>query len=391
MKSFLNLASVPIGFDRNNLVTFQIRYSQGDFVIETGQTTPSGSMLMEMSPRITLVSERIRERLLAIPGVEASTVAVGIPIFPFRNYNFSIEGRETAAAPADRPAANWYPVLSDYLKTLRIPVVRGRDFGPQDVAAAPPVALINQTAAKKYWPNEDPIGKRIQINFFNDQPRQIVGVVGDVRTNLRDPEQPAQMYVPYGQLPIQQEAATALGLEFITFLVRSDGNLDRLVPAMRSAVAEIDRTQAFANMRPMDELLYIQLFQERIYSILLSVFGGIAVLLALVGIYGIMSHSVSQRVNEIGVRVALGASRSDVLLLVLRRGLFLIGIGTLLGLFGSFAITRVVRAVLFGVTPTDPLTLGFALLVLISAGFVACYIPARRAVRIDPVIALRCE
>jgi putative ABC transport system permease protein len=329
-------------------------------------------MGIDMSPRIALVSEQIRERLEAIPGVQGATVSSGIPVFPFRSYNFTVEGRDQSAAPeAEKPNAQWYTVFSKYFETLGVPLVRGRYFGPGDTAAGLPVVIINPAAAKKYFPNEDPLGKRIRIDYYNDQPREIVGIVGHVQLPLREREQLPQMYVPFAQLPQMQEARTALGLQFVTFTVRSNGNLGQIVPAMRSAVAEVDPTQAFSNMRTFDEWVKLALFDQWVYSTLLSIFGGIAVLLSVVGIYGIMAHSVSQRTNEIGVR--------------------LIGVGIVLGLGASFAITRVIRAVLWDVTPTDPVTFALALLALSAAGFLACYIPARRALRIDPVNALRYE
>ncbi len=392
MKSFMNLSSLPIGFDRDNLVTFQIQYSQGDYVRETGETTPSGSMTIDVSPRITLASEGIRERLKAIPGVQGATASAGIPVFPFRTYNFAIEGREQSDAPqAEKPSAQWRAVFSEYFETIGVPLARGRYFGAGDSAAGLPVVIIDSAAAKKYWPGEDPLGKRITIDFYNDQPREIVGVVNHVRVPLRDREETPQFYVPFAQLPQMQEARTALGLQFTTFTVRSNGSIDQIAPAMRAAVAEVDPTQAFANMRTMEEYVGFFLFDQWVYSTLLSIFGVIAGVLSVAGIYGIMAHSVSQRTNEIGVRIALGATSRDVSRLILRRGLALIAIGITLGLGASLAITRVIRAVLWDVTPTDPIAFTAALVMLSVAGCLACYLPARRALKIDPTVALRCE
>jgi putative ABC transport system permease protein len=394
MKSFLNLHSLPVGFDYSNMTTFLIQFPQGGgFLRETGQTTATGSMEIEFNQRISLVSEQIRERLAGIPGVQGAT-AIGVtpPLSGgARAYAFTIDGAPPVANPAERPSAQWFPVMSEYFQTLEMSATRGRLFTARDTIAGPPVVVISQTAASKFFPNEDPIGKRIQIDFFNDQPREIVGVVADIRQNMQAQEPAAQMYVPYAQLPQIQAALTALGAQYVTFIVRSTGDLGQITEAMRSAVAEADPTQAISHMRTMEEVVGLQLLVPWIYSTLLTIFGSVAVLLSVVGIYGIMAHSVNQRTGEIGVRMALGASAGDILKLILKRGVILIGIGVVIGIPIAFAITRVVRSVLYGVSATDPMTFIVALVALSAAGFLACYIPARRALRIDPIIALRNE
>jgi ABC-type antimicrobial peptide transport system permease subunit len=225
--------------------------------------------------------------------------------------------------------------------------------------------------------------------MFRDQPREIVGVVGDIRQRYRrEGEQPPQLYVPYAQLPLTQQGR---GQRIITFVVRSNQGSGRLIPALRSAVQDVDRTQAMAAVQSVEQYAANQLVLEWAYATLLSIFGTVAVILALVGIYGIMAHSVNQRTSELGVRIALGAGSSEVLRVVLRRGLILIGVGIVLGFVASLALTRIVQSILFGVTATDPLTFSIALVILAAAGVLACYIPARRALKIDPIVALRYE
>jgi putative ABC transport system permease protein len=397
MKSFLRVNAVPVGFDYSGLTTFQIFFPQGEFIRDVGVPTPSGSRAVEVSPRISLLSEQIVQRLTSIPGVQAATAVSTPPLFPgVRVFNFAIEGQE-APPPgvegpgAQKPNTQWLAVMSGYFDAVGVPVVRGRRFNPQDSATGTAVAIISETAAKRYWPNEDPIGKRIKFEFYNDPTREIVGIVGDTKQNLREREQAAQMYIPYAQLPVEQEAQTGVNLQNVTFVVRSTGQLDQIVPAMRAAAAEVIPTVATTNMLTVKEYASRQVLDQWIYTTLLSIFGGIALVLAIVGIYGVMAHSVSQRTSEIGVRMALGAGSMDVLRLVLRRGVILISIGIAIGTIGSFALTRVIQNVLWGVTATDPLTFTLAMTALSLIGLLACYIPARRALKIDPIIALRYE
>jgi putative ABC transport system permease protein len=250
------------------------------------------------------------------------------------------------------------------------------------------VVLISNTMARSYWPNDDPIGKRIQIGFFKDSPREVVGIVGDVQQAVRQTVQRPQMYVPYAQLPLNQQGQ---GYRIVNFVVRSNISTAEGIPAMRSVVAEVDRTLAMYDIQTVEDYASNQTLGDRIYLTLLGAFGGIAVLLAIVGVYGIMAHSVNQRTNEIGIRVALGAGSWNVLALVLRHGLILVLIGLIIGVGASFALTRVIQRFLWQVKATDPQTFVLALLALAGIAFLACYIPARRTLKVDPVVALRSE
>ena len=237
--------------------------------------------------------------------------------------------------PAKRAATDlglWLPIGADYFKVLQAPVVRGREFTDFDTLSTTPVALVNETMAKQFWPSEDPIGQTISIDFYNDQPRQIVGIVPDIRPSLRDREPAPQLYVPHTQLPTIQAGVTAFGLEDVTFVVRSSGRVDDWLPGARAAAKHVDPAHAVNNVQLLSAFAAQQTQGFRQYVILLGVFSGIALLLAVVGVYGVMSHSVMQRTNEIGIRVAFGATARNVLASVLGRGLAVIGTGIAIGL-----------------------------------------------------------
>jgi putative ABC transport system permease protein len=393
INSFLRLYAVQAGFDTHNLTSFQIQLSDKKFVRDTGRSTPSGSAETETSPLFAQISEQVQTRIAGAPGVRS--VAVVTSTVPMaggaRRYAFTLAGKPVATEQQQAQSAEWYPISSRYFETLEVPVLRGREFTAKDSAAGLPVVVINSTMAQRFWPNEDPIGKQIQVAYFNDPPREIVGVVADVRQNLRQVEPQPQMYLPLAQLPVIQEKRLSFGLEILTFVVRSVGNSQRLAPALRAAVADVDRNQAIFNMKTIDQYAFDQLQGFRQYVMLLGVFGVVALILAIGGIYGIMSHAVSQRTNEIGIRMALGAASGQVLGLVLGRGVVLIAVGILVGLGASLALTRVIGSVLWGVTPTDPLTFMLVIAALALIALVACYIPARRALKVSPITALRSE
>jgi predicted permease len=390
VNSLLRLQSANVGFDPHNLTTFDMSFTGRGFFGSTGNQTPSGSIEMELNPRIQTIASEIRERVRNLAGVEAvSLVGNSAPLGGSRQYPFSIEGRQPPASAQEALRASWYPIGSHYFSVLQARVVRGREFTDADSTSSPPVALINETMARRYWPGEDPIGQRIAVRFYNDQPRQIVGIVPDIRPRVRDTEANPQMYVPYAQLPRLQAGVDAFGLERLTFVVRSRARVADWLPAARTAANAVDSSHAITNVRDLEDFAVQQTQGFRQYVILLGVFSGIALLLAVVGIYGVMSHSVAQRTSEIGIRVAFGATARDVLGRVLRQGLVVIAAGMVIGLGASLGLTRVIRGSLFGVTETDPLTFGVVMLTLFLVAFVACWVPARRALKVDPLVAMR--
>jgi len=391
INSLIRLTNVDTGLDPRNLTTFQMSFTGREFFGATGKVTPIGSLEFQLSPRINTVVTQIRDRIAALPGVEGvTTMRSTTPLGGSNFFSFTIAGR-TPPSEKDAPGAAWQPIGSEYFKVLRVPVVRGREFSDLDTLSSPPVALINATMAKRYWPNEDPIGQTISIQFYNDQPRQIVGIVPDIRPSLRNRDPQPLMYVPHMQLPTIQAGITAFGLEGVTFVVRSRARIEDWLPGARSAAKELDPAHAVNNVRLVSEFAAQQTQGFRQYVILLGAFSGIALLLAVVGIYGVMSHSVAQRTNEIGIRVAFGATARNVLGSVLGRGLIVIGVGMAIGLIASLSLTRIIASALWGVTSTDPSTYAVVLLTLLVVACVACYVPARRALKVDPLVAMRQE
>jgi putative ABC transport system permease protein len=287
--------------------------------------------------------------------------------------------------------AEWYPISSEYFKTLKVPLANGREFGTEDTAKSRPVVIINKTLAQRLFPNEDPVGKQIQSSHLYDPPREVIGVVGDIRQDRYQLGQSLQMYIPRSQLPTTMDMTFSFDALVATFIVRTNVNTASLIPSFRKIMADVDRNQAVTNVMTIEQYAAAQLRDLRQYVMLLSIFGAISVLLSFVGLFGVMANTVSQRRNEIGIRVALGASSRTVLALIGKQGLVLVGIGMALGLIVSLALTQTISRFLWGVTPTDPLTFVLVLAAMALVAILACYLPARRALRIDPIIALRVD
>jgi putative ABC transport system permease protein len=305
--------------------------------------------------------------------------------FSGMNFAFSIEGRP---APGDMelPLAVYRVVSPDYFHAMGIPLRRGRVFDSRDTAEAPPVIVVNRRLAEQFWAGEDPTGKRLKIGAV-DSPNAwatVAGVVGDVRQSGFYEEQKFELYVPYAQERRGFVAPRDL-------VVRTTGDPARLASAVREAVWAVDKDQPISNIRTMDHVLAAAVARERFQMLLLALFATLALVLACVGLYGVISYAVVQRTHEIGVRMALGAQPGDVLRLVINQGMLLTLIGMVVGIAGAFAVTRVMNEMLFGVKATDPLTFAGVALVLGVIAFLACYIPARRATKVDPLVALRYE
>jgi len=303
---------------------------------------------------------------------------------------FEIEGAP-ATEPGQEPAANYISISPEYHSTLGIPLLAGRSFSSQDDGGGAPVAVVNQSFARRFFPNDEALGQRIR--FYNpagtQQPAQqppqqpwmeIVGVVGDVRQRLESPAEPEI------QVPLAQNA-----WPFMTFFVRCDGNPSSVASAARSAIQSVDKDQPVAWITTLDEVLVNATADRRGMMVLLGAFAAVALVLAAVGVYGIISHAVSQRTREIGVRLALGAQAADVFKLILRQGVILMLAGLCVGLPGAILLTRVVSGMLFEVTTTDVATFVGVSILLGAVALLACYIPARRATKVDPIVALRCE
>jgi len=314
---------------------------------------------------------------------------------------FLIEGRPAPPPPPAGAAdgssdsgqtASYFSVTPNFFGTMKIPIHRGRDFTSQDTAAGTLVIIINQTFARRFFPNEEPLGKRITLDFVPDErPREIVGIVGDTRTSRMQQEPVPTMYVPHVQQTPRWMGPQWNDRAGMSFVLRTSANPTALIETVKRAVADIDLTRPATNFRTVEQYLSQQTQYLRLYILLLGIFGGIAAVLAAIGIYGMMAYSVAERTREIGIRMALGAATSDVLKMVMRHTCLLVGIGLTIGLAASFALTRLIKSGLYGVTATDPATYAAISLLLIVVAMVACLVPTLRAVRVDPTIALRYE
>ncbi len=289
-------------------------------------------------------------------------------------------------APKDHPSAEFFTTGVGYFKTMGIPIVKGRDFDDRDKHGSTPVVIVTEAFARRYFPNEDPIGKRIKpgISSIEDEDttmRDIVGVVGDIlNVDLSTETKPAY-YVPQTQVPFSQMVG----------VVKTINEPHTLISAVTKEVAALDPDIPLFAVKSMQEYLSSSVATPRFNTTLLAIFAAVALVLTIVGLYGVMSYSVAQRTNEIGIRLALGAQSRDVLLMVVKQGSALILVGLAFGLAGAYALTRLIASLLFGVTAKDPFTFVAAAVLLAIVGLLACYIPALRATKVDPMEALRCE
>ncbi|MBV9399292.1 MAG: ABC transporter permease [Bryobacterales bacterium] len=401
INSFLRVQRTDLGANPQNLLTFEFRFPQGEAIKPYSRYRGLG--LWDISPQTTLTFTRLFDRLQSLPGVTSVAginrpplTAGGVPM------PFLIEGRPAppsasqgnGSSQEQAQTGNYFAVTPGFFSTMKIPIVRGREFTSQDTAAAPLVLVISQTLAKRYFPNEEPLGKRITLDFVPDeQPRQIVGIAGDVVLNRLDTQgqRPPLIYVPYTQQTPRWMGPYWNDRAAMYFVLRTPGEPKGLVSAVRSAVAEVDPNKPPGTFRTVEDYLDQQVQYLRLYIVLLGIFGGVAAVLAAAGIYGVMSYSVAERTREIGIRMALGAGAPDVLSLVVRQALILIAIGLAVGLGASFALTRVVKSALYGITATDPATYVGVSVTLAAVALMACFIPTRRAVLVEPTVALRYE
>ncbi len=351
--------------------------------------------LLDVSPIPAQTFDRLYERIKGLPGVQSAAGSVLLPLVDSQQpMTFTIQGRALPQNEAERNAlsAIFFPVTAGLFSTLHAPLLRGRDFTARDSASAPWVAIINQTMAHAFWPNEDPIGKQVTLDLVpEERPRQIIAIAGDVRVSVFQKKPENVMYVPHAQRPLRYRGPYQWTRVYMTYLVRPSGSAKTVIPQLRKAVAEIDPSRPIGKFRTMDEALAAEVQEPRYYALLLGIFAGVATLLATVGIYGVMAHAVAQRTREIGIRMALGAHWRDVIKLVMWNALLLIGAGLVAGLGGSLALTRFIAARLWGVSATDPATFVSVAALLAVVALLATLIPVRRAVRVDPTVALRYE
>ena len=317
----------------------------------------------------------------ALPGVEHAGASNVIPFLGDYVLTFEVFGRPPPG-PGENQSANYYAVTPDYFRAMGIALTRGRFFTDRDSAKAPRTAIINEKLARDYFPGQDPVGKRINIDSGPQAWREIVGVVADVKHYGLSTDAPDQMYEPFDQQPYS----------FMDIVIRSgQGARPPTAAAVRAAIASVDPELPVGGVEPLANLISNSLAGQRFTMYLLVVFSSVALLLSSMGLYGVMAYSVTQRTGEIGIRMALGAQAGDVLSLILARGGLLLSVGVLIGLGVALLVSRITASLLFGISPTDPLTFAAVVLVLGAVAAPACLIPARRAARVDPIVALRAE
>ena len=380
IESFLRIRGLKSGFDPRNVLTMQMSLSPAKYAT-TAQTD-------------AFVRQVLR-RIETLPAVEVAAAAVSLPLEVGPDMPISIQGRPDPEGSLGIGNVLWRSISPAYFRALKIPLLGGRYFTESDSGGSPRVAIINESMAKRYWPNENPIGKQIEIGRrlgpeLAEGYREIVGVVGDVREAGLDLPLPDCAWVPQSQVT---DALTALANRVLplAFVVRTGIDPMALRDAIRREALGVDFQQPVSNFRTMEDIVSASTAQRGFNVTLLGVFAAIALLLAAVGIYGVMAYSVEQRTHEIGIRMALGAERSKMLSMILWRGLALAATGVAVGLAGAFALTRLMTTMLFGVKPAEPIVFaGLSLLLLAVAGL-ACLIPALRATRVDPLVALRYE
>jgi putative ABC transport system permease protein len=378
IQSFWRLQQVDVGFRTERLLTMRL--------FPPKSTYPNDQ-------RVAAFYESLLQRVQSLPGVRDAAVAEGVPLGDGSGgTEMQIEGQPVELSPLN--ISEWRVVSPDYFRTLGVRLLRGRFLENSDQEQTTPVAVVNETLARAHWPSEDPLGRRIRL--LNRAPEKattvfltVVGVVADTKNDGLTEAPQQEVYVP-----LRQRTAAIDGMGFerqMSLAVRTAVEPMNLVNAIRQEAWALDRDIPITSVRTMEQILAAVTVQPRFNTILLGIFAAVALVLASVGIYGVLSYSVTQRTHEIGIRIALGARQGDVLKLVVKQGMILTLFGVVIGLAASFALTRLMAGLLYGVSVTDPATFALIALLVVGVALVACYLPARRATKVDPMIALRCE
>lgn len=367
LRSLVRLLGVNQGFDPHHVFTAHISLPDAEY------SKPA---------LVSAFYEQALRRIRALPGVESAAAASELPLEGYANGVVYIEGQPIPKNMWSSPLVNWCQVTPGYFKTMHIPLIKGRDFSLQDGPKSPKVAIINEAMARLFWRNQDAVGKRFTQGYsVHPDWITVVGVVGDVREYAIDEPPRPEAYFPHAEDPL-----TAMQL-----VIRTAPPPLSQAGAVRGVIRSLDSQLPFTHVRTLDQVVSSSSQQQKFVAVLLGLFAGLALILAAVGIYGVISFTVAQRTHEFGVRMALGAQKDDVLRLVMQRGVFLAAVGLAAGIVAALGLTRLMASLLYGVTPTDPLTFVVVSGVLLVVALIACYVPARRATQVDPIIALRYE
>jgi putative ABC transport system permease protein len=366
VRSFIRLIGVDPGFHADRALTLEVQFARN--------RTPE--------QRLAFIEQTL-ERVAALPGVESSGAASAVPFHDNQIMiptAITVEGRPQVAG--QEPSAYVINATPEYLQTLGVPLLGGRLLNLFDRPDTLPVVVINQTLAQIHWPGDDPLGKRITFQTFGRTVTcEIVGVVGSTLPSGLDSQPRPEVYLPYAQSP-------AGGM---TYLVRTEGDPSNMLSAVKEKIREVNPNQSFSSIATLEQLVDRSISQRRFNLLLLGLFAGLALVLAAVGLYGLISFTTAQRTHEIGIRMALGAQGSDVLRMIIRQGIALVSVGVATGLIAAFALTRLMGSLLYGVSASDPVTFLGVPAALLLVALAACYIPARRATKVDPIVALRYE
>jgi putative ABC transport system permease protein len=368
IRSFIRLQQVDRGFTTDNVLTMVIRLPEARYPHD---------------PQLVQFFSQALERVRQLPAVRSAGIVNFLPLYGGlgSNTGFKILG-QPEPPPGQGPSTDVRVADSGYFGTLGIPLLRGRNFSDSEQREAKHVILINEALARKHFPDQDPIGQRLDVGMFEKPtPAEIIGIVGNVRYDSLIDEAPPAVYFPHPDL----------AYPFMTLVVRTDGEPTAIAPAVQREIRALDPNQPVSDVRTMNQVMSEWVARSRFNTLLLALFAGLATLLSAVGIFGVMNYSVALRTRELGLRLAVGAQPRQVLLLVLRQGLELTIAGVVLGLVAAFALTRLLSGLLFGVAPVDVTTFTSISLLLVIVSLLACYLPARRAMRIDPLRALRYE
>jgi putative ABC transport system permease protein len=375
IRTLWQLRDVRPGFDSSNVLTMNVAIPRGRFATASGEINFFRDVL---------------QRVKALPGVEEAGAIDSLPLDGGGSHQpFSIEGRPVLPM-ADQPEVDVRVISAGYLRTMHVPVIRGRDFEESDAAGRPGVVLISDALAHRFFPNEDPIGKHLTLTFFADAPREIVGIIGNVKTDQLNETRPVDtIYMAANQLgPSTGEAWDSFPL---SLAVRTKSDPHGAANAVTATIHEVGPDIPVTDVLSMDDVIAQSMSSQRFNMLLLAAFAGLALLLAAVGVYGVLSYTVRRRVREIGIRMALGASQSDILRLVVTDGMKPILLGVALGVIAAIALSRLVASLLFGVPPTDPLTFAVVATLLVVVGVAANTLPAYRATKVEPTQTLREE